>query len=332
MTPDAFARLSTGARHDALRVVRRMQLADALESARAELDAARETRRMTSTKLDQVTAHAEKLAGHSLIYPYSQDRQDQRTHVEAQITELTRTDTHAKAHKAAANVVYESARLELAKLTRRSPRGNEEAQRFARVLRHLPLDVMTQLVHASSYTVTRLSLDQGAAGGSWGTVDSRTVRRSRVRSMLSAWAREPQTYILRDADGQLFIAAPSILLELVPDDLAAPPTEGDALRAALDVYGMTARKDSEGGVTWLVVQVDPEDEPYGGPHFRISSGGHADRPASAHDELWGASLYDADGAYVTTLDAAPAGSTLAEDSAHIAGAIATYVWAVLTQQ
>ncbi|MFD0352974.1 hypothetical protein ACFVHW_04380 [Streptomyces sp. NPDC127110] len=123
------------------------------------------------------------------------------------------------------------------------------------------------------------------------------------------------------------IARAETRLELEPTDIAPPATEGEALRAALAVYGFPAYDDDEGGFTWLVVPAaadTPEDEAYAGLHFRIASGEHAERPASGHDQPWGASLYDDEGEYVTTLNSAPAGTTLAEDCAHIARAIANY--------
>ncbi|MFI9206484.1 hypothetical protein, partial [Streptomyces sp. NPDC053048] len=105
-------------------------------------------------------------------------------------------------------------------------------------------------------------------------------------------------------------------------------TEADVLRGALSTYGLTAYDGGEGGVSWLVVPFNPhttEESARLEPHFLISSGEDARRPLSQHDEPWGASLYDGLGDYVETLHAAPEGSSLAEDSAHCARAIAEYI-------
>ncbi|MER7761566.1 hypothetical protein [Streptomyces sp. NPDC097619] len=198
----------------------------------------------------------------------------------------------------------------------------------AEVLRH-----GASAVNAPWYTVTVLRC-WWKSGTPWRRNDYGIVHRSRARSILAAWAGQPGTHLLRDGHGRFYVARSSVCLELEPTDIAPPATEGEALRAALAVHGFPAYDDGDRGFTWLVVPVDPgasEDEAHGGLHFRISSGEHADRPAHAHDEPWGASLYD-HAEYVTTLDAAPAGATLAEDCAHIAGAIASYSAAARAEQ
>ncbi|WP_141747660.1 hypothetical protein [Streptomyces nanshensis] len=165
----------------------------------------------------------------------------------------------------------------------------------------------------------------------WKKCDPITVPRPRARSIVSAWTRERQAHALQDRDGRLFLALPAVQLELAPCKVA-PPTEGKALRAALAAgYGFPAYDDGEGGFSWLAVPLDPNRSwtgTYEALHFRVSSGERADRPASEHPAVWGASLYDAEADYVTTLASAPEGSTLAEDCAHVARAIAQYARAV----
>lgn len=63
---------------------------------------------------------------------------------------------------------------------------------------------------------------------------------------------------------------------------------------------------------------------YAGLHFRIASGEVCDRPASAHDEPRGLSVYDAGGNFVTILGPAPGGATLAQGCAHAARSVAQY--------
>lgn len=113
----------------------------------------------------------------------------------------------------------------------------------------------------------------------------------------------------------------------VAEEVAPVLTEGDVLRAALGALGYSVYADEERGFTWLVVPLDPdtaEADMYDGLHFRISSGERADRPATEHDEPWGAGLHNSEADHILTLDAAPDGLTLAEESAHCARAIAQY--------
>ncbi|MFD0386490.1 hypothetical protein ACFQ2B_40555 [Streptomyces stramineus] len=105
-------------------------------------------------------------------------------------------------------------------------------------------------------------------------------------------------------------------------------TEADVLRGALSTYGISAYDGGEGGATYLVVPFNPhadEDSARLEPHFLVSSGEDAHRLMAGHDEPWSASLYDGNGDYVDTLDTAPGGLTLVEDSAHCARAIAVYI-------
>lgn len=105
-------------------------------------------------------------------------------------------------------------------------------------------------------------------------------------------------------------------------------TEADVLRGALSMHGLTAYSGGEGGVSWLVVPFNrhtSEDFARLEPHFLISSGEDAHRPMAQHDEPWSAALYDGLGDYVDTVDGAPAGMSLAEDSAHCARVIAEYI-------
>ncbi|MBT2453291.1 hypothetical protein [Streptomyces sp. ISL-86] len=99
-------------------------------------------------------------------------------------------------------------------------------------------------------------------------------------------------------------AAQKIADELAP----AKPTEGDVLIAELAKLGRRAYLGGEGGVSYLIMAVDPDapDDPtfpYGHPHVLMYAGEQADRRASQHREPWSAHLHGADGDYVATIGA-----------------------------
>jgi hypothetical protein len=184
---------------------------------------------------------------------------------------------------------------------------------------------LDQLMSAPGYKVLRSRPKVPTADGAWFADEPLTLNQARARRLVEAWVGPMDAFLLRAPDDRLYVVTDRVHTELIPTTIEPPHTEGDVLRAALHVYGLPAYEDGESGVTWLAVPQDPataERDVYKGPHFRISCGEHTDRVASAHDDAWGASLYDADGEYVETLDASPPGSTLAEDSAHCARAVA----------
>lgn len=321
-TPDFLAHLPTAPRRHAQEIWLRTRLTETANLANSQRADSGAALGRLNNELDRLTTEAQRLESRSLLYPHDAEREQRRVEVTARLAELEREQPYAAALHAAATVDYMSATLEMAWLDRRHSTEVRPGNASADVVWRRPADVAT----APGYTVTVLRPGR-KPGDPWRETDAGTVRGSRVRRILSAWAQNPQAYVLRDRHGRLYVAHPDRRLTLEPADLAPPSTEGDALRAALAAYGFPAADDGEGGHTWLVVPVDPctpAADAYGGLHFRISSGEDADRPASEHDEPWGASLYDANGEYKTTLDAAPEGSTLAEDCAHIARAIAEY--------
>ncbi|RSS95080.1 hypothetical protein EF903_05420 [Streptomyces sp. WAC05292] len=325
-TPSVLAHLPTAGRRQAQRSIRLSQLTRAVETARQQHDDARAAVHRLNQHLDRTRTAVERSNRYLALYPFAPERQEEHSRLGAELAGLEAAQREAAALSAAASVAYESARLELAWLDRPHAAGPDAGRAEAFSLRD-------NAVNAAGYTVTVLSppLEQGAP---WRRTDYGVVRRSRARSILAAWAEQPHTHLLRDAHGRLFVARTSARLELEPTDIAPPSTEGEALRASLAVYGFAAYDDDERGFTWLVVPIAPgaaEDDARTGLHFRVSSGDRANRPASAHDEPWGASLYDGDD-YVATLDAAPAGAPLAEDCAHIARAIAAHSDTLRSQQ
>ncbi|TLS45788.1 hypothetical protein FE633_13605 [Streptomyces montanus] len=237
---------------------------------------------------------------------------------------------HRKALDAATQVVENSAQLEqawssgLPITTAASAEGRAEPVRDLRNL--------DQLLSAPGYKVLRSRPNVPTVDGAWFTGEPRTLSRARARRLIETSVGLLDALLLRDPNDRLYVVTQRAQTELIPTRLEPPHTEGDVLCAALHVYGLPAYEDGESGVTWLAVPQDPatpERDVYKGPHFRISCGEHTDRVASAHDEAWGTSLYDADGEHVETLDASPPGSTLAEDSAHCARAIAERITAGL---
>ncbi|MER6230910.1 hypothetical protein ABT169_17425 [Streptomyces sp. NPDC001616] len=324
-TPDYLAHLATGPRRQALRIIDRTRLANTVERTGHERTAARKVAHWLNQQIDATRAELDKVNSHSLLYPPSEEIDAQRAQLANEYARLIREHRHASALRAAADVVHESAVLERAWAHRPDP-SETDGQLFANVL----LPAVGRFVKDRGYSVTVLHPDLYVRGHQlWREVHHATVRRSRARAVLETWAEQEQAYILRDPHGRFYVATPTVRLELVPTDIALPLTEGAALRAALDVYGFPSYDDTEGGVTWLAVPQEERnashEETYAGPHFRISSGERADRPASQHNERWGASLFGADGAHITTFDGSPDGSTLAEDCAYIARAIAEYV-------
>lgn len=327
-TPNFLATLPTAPRRQALRMLERTRLAEAVEYTGQERAVARKVVHRLNQQIDATRAELDKQNAYSLLYPPSEEIAAQRTQLAEDLAQLVREHRHASALRAAADVVHESAVLERAWANRPDP-TKTDGRLFANVL----CPPVGRFVNAPGYTVTVLHPDPHVRDRQlWREMHHGTVKRSRARSILETWAERDQAYILRDAHGRFYVATPAQRLELVPTDIEPPHTEGDALRAALAVYGFPAYDDTEGGFTWLSVPLEQHashEETYDGPHFRISSGEHADRPASQNDERWGASLYDEVGEHVTTLDGSPDGSTLAEDCAYIARAIAEYVPAQL---
>ncbi|MFD4933463.1 hypothetical protein [Streptomyces virginiae] len=318
-TPSILAQLPTAGRRQAEHTIRRSQLSRAAETTGEQYAVASRTLHAVNDCLERGRARAQKLDRLIALYPYSPEQQEDRAAVGNELAALEGGQRHAAALSAAARVVHESARLELAWFDRPRLSGSDVGPAEL-------LNYGSGVVQAPGYSVTVLNVAQREKGEQWRRDDYGLVRRRRARDILAAWADKPDTYLLGDREGRLFVARSSSGLELVPTDLAPPATEGEALRAALAVYGYPAYDNEESGFTWLVVPAAPgtsEDDTHAGLHFRISSGEHAARPASAHDEPWGASLYN-HGDYITTLDAAPAGSTVAEDCAHIARCIANY--------
>ncbi|MGW0334297.1 hypothetical protein ACWD0J_20920 [Streptomyces sp. NPDC003011] len=230
---------------------------------------------------------------------------------------------HTQALDAAARVAETSAQLEQDWSSGGGMSASEPAQGHAEPVPDLTH--LDQLLTAPGYQVLRSRPKVPTSNGAWFADEPFTLNRARTRRLIEAWAGALDSLLLRDPSGRLHVVNHRLHMELVPTLLEPPHTEGDVLCAALQAYGLPAYEHGESGVTWLAVPLDPatsESNVYEGTHFRISSGEHVDRVASAHDDVWGASLYDARGEYVDTLDACPPGSTLAEDSAYCARAIA----------
>jgi hypothetical protein len=322
-TPSYLAHLATGPRRHALNMLERTRLSEAVQTTAHERVAARKNLHQLNHAIDRVRAEQEKLNRHSLLYPPSPDFETERTRLADRYAQLLREHLHATALLAAADVVATSVVRERAWMDRPDPDKSGDGRLLANVV---PVPAR-RFVNAPGYTVTVLHPDPSSKPLVWREVHHSRVRRNRAQSMLTAWEAQEQAYVLRDLHGRFYVATPTVRLELIPTDIGRPQTEGDALRAALAAYGFPGYDDTEGGFTWVSVPFHPDvsnEDTYTVTHFRVSSGEHADRFASRHDDVWGASLYNEDGAYVTTLDGAPAGSTLAEDCAHIARAIAEF--------
>ncbi|MFD3815217.1 hypothetical protein ACFWRZ_09125 [Streptomyces rubiginosohelvolus] len=312
-TPGVLATLTTKPRRDAQRAAEKRRLADLRAWTSSELATARATLNTLRTKADGVRREGAERRALRSLYPQTIPI------LPTEDSGLADALALASAHGAAARVAHESAELEYAGLRRRTAKENAGG-RAAAELAHGRRDVV-----APGYVVAQLWQD--GTGSSMDPYDTWTVSKTRARSLIGAWMKAPNGWVLRDTDDRLFVATPTMVLELVPTDTAAPHTEGDALIAALAEYNLPALLDTEGGFTWIAVPLNPEhsvDDAYTGPHVRISSGERADRTASRHDEVWGASVYGANAEYVDTLDPAPAGSSLAEDSALCASRIAAY--------
>ncbi|MGW7089997.1 hypothetical protein ACWGH2_41810 [Streptomyces sp. NPDC054871] len=316
-SPGVLAALSTRPRRDAQRAAEKRRISEARHVAHNERAATRAALNKLRTKAEGLRHEAAERAELSGLYPRSsveahQDAEEARS--------LAQAMTVARAHGAAAQVAYESAELEDAWFRRKAATEDAGGHAIVAELAHGLRDVV-----APGYAVTQLWWRD--PGKPMELIETRMVSKRRARSLIVAWFKSPNGWVLRDVDDRLYVATPTMVLELVPTDMAPPHTEGDVLRAALEVYGFAAYDDTEGGHTWLAVPLDPsatEEAPYCGTHLRISSGEHADRVASLHDDVWSASVYDDDGEYVTTLDVAPNGSSVAEDSLFCAAAVAAY--------
>ncbi|MFI9052481.1 hypothetical protein [Streptomyces sp. NPDC053427] len=316
-SPGVLAALPTRLRRDAQRKAEKRRIREALDFATLERTATRTTMNKLRTKADGVRREAAERDELSALYPQTSAEVQKDTE---EFRRLADTMAAAGAHGAAAEVAYESAGLERAWFRRKAAKEDAGGRAVVAELATGVRDVV-----APGYAVTHLWRRE--PGKPMELIDTHMVSKSRARSLIAAWFKSENGWVLRDTDDRLFVATPTTVLELVPTDMAPPHTEGDVLRAALESYGFPAYDDSEGGFTWLAVPLDPstgEDDVYRGAHLRISAGEQADRVASLHDEVWGASVYDADGDYVTTLDGAPAGSSLAEDSAFCASLVAAY--------
>lgn len=323
-TPDHLAHLTTAAQAKTVYTTTRARLEDAVRRTAAERDAARTGLMDVNNHLDAARTALAKLDRDAHLYPHADERDAERAALAAQIGHLTQCKPSFYALHGAATVAHKSAALELAWLDRPDSRSEIPADTTATLLWHRS-EIATVTAPASGYTVSTYSASR--PGQPWRESQLGTVRRSRARSVAQNWIGEPGAYVLADRYGRLYVACANWRLEMTPTDMAPPHTEGAALQAALSVYGFPAYNDGEGGFTWLSVPLDrdaSEEETYMGLHFRIASGEDADRPASAHDEPWGLSVYDADGDFVTTLDPAPAGSSLAQDCAHAARSVAEY--------
>ncbi|MGW0562847.1 hypothetical protein ACWDZ4_20065 [Streptomyces sp. NPDC003016] len=293
-------------------------------TATTQRDAARKALNTLRGKIEHGRRQAAERSALLPLYPPSVQAAGEAERAAEGLKELQVCVAYATAVGAAAQVAHESAELELAWFERIGNKpGGLSPHGEAALLRGSVKTAAT----APGYELAQLHPEWRARGGPWQETDRRVISQSRARSLLAAWMGHWEAWVLHDVIGRLFVATPNMRLELTPTDLKPTPTEGDALSAALGAYCYPAYADGEGGFTWIVVPLDPstpERDTYKGLHFRISSGEHADRPASGHDETWGASLYDGNGEYIDTLDTAPASLTLAQDSAHCAQAIAEY--------
>ncbi|MFC8434901.1 hypothetical protein [Streptomyces sp. NPDC057253] len=232
----------------------------------------------------------------------------------------TGPDVHRRALDAAARIVEQSAQLEQAWLS-----GPAMATATGRAEPVLDPRNLNRLMNAPGYQVLRSRLKAPSADGAWCADEPLALNRARARRLVEAWIGPMNALLLHAPDDRLYVVTDRAQTELIPSAVEPPHTEGDVLCAALHVYGLPAHEDGEGGVTWLAVPQNSATaarDVYKGAHFRISCGEHTDRVASAHDDVWGASLYNSDGEHIETLDASPPGSSLAEDSARCARAVA----------
>jgi hypothetical protein len=316
-TPGILAALSTGPRRNAQRAAEGRRIREARGRATIERSVTRSTMNKLRTKADGVRREAAERDALSPLYPQTSAGVRKSTE---EFGRLADDMVLARAHGAAAQVAYESAELEHAWFRRKVAKEDAGGRAVVAELAHGLRDVV-----APGYTVTRQWRRE--PGEPMEVIDSYTVSKSRARSLIAAWLKSPNGWVLRDTDDRLFAATPTTVLEMVPSTMAPPHAEGDVLRAALEAYGFPVYDDGEGGFTWLAVPLDPsmaEGDVYQGTHLRINSGEQVDRVASLHDDVWSTSVYDAEGDYVTTLDPAPAGSSVAEDSAFCAALVAAY--------
>ncbi|MGW7596104.1 hypothetical protein ACWGK9_44550, partial [Streptomyces rubiginosohelvolus] len=308
-------------RRQTQRMLNRTRLAEFVMNTSEERTAARKVAHRLLQEIQANRAEQNKVNSRILLYPPSPDLNARYAQLSDDRTKLVREHRYASAHQAAADVVHESAVFERAWADRPELRGPD-----GRMLASVVYQPVGRVASAAVYRATVLHLNP-RDGRHWQGVHYTTVKRSTARSLLEAWAGQEQAYVLRDPHGRLYVATPTVRLELTPTDIERPHTEGDALRAALTAYDLPAYDDTDGPASWLCVPLEPfisHEETHESPHFRISSQKHADRPASRHGERWTAAFYDENGWHVTTLDASPEGSTLAEDCAHVACAIATF--------
>ncbi|MFD7764112.1 hypothetical protein [Streptomyces microflavus] len=321
-SPSELATMATKPRRDAQRAAEKQRLIDLRTRISAELATTRATVNTLRSKADSEQREAAEQRALRMLYPQTSPLPP--SEVSADLAEAIAL---ASAHGAAARAAYESAELEYAWFRRHTATQRAGRKPGAAEMAHGRRDVV-----APGYVVSQLR--RRGADSPMAAIDTWTVSKTRARSLIGAWMRSETGWVLRDDDERLFVATPKMVLEFLPTDVAPPHTEGDVLRAALESYAFPSFLDHEGGCTWIVVPLDPQrsvDDAYQGAHVRISSGERADRVASQHDEVWGASVYDADAGYVTTLDPAPAGSSLAEDSAICASRIATYADRLLSR-
>ncbi|MEU3500194.1 hypothetical protein ABZ726_05290 [Streptomyces hundungensis] len=149
----------------------------------------------------------------------------------------------------------------------------------------------------------------------------------RAENVLSQWSHVPSAWVLRDGDGNLFMASPDVRIELHP--VTAPvPNEGDVLRAAFRAYGWPSIEAGQGGVTSVVVPLDPttpEEAIYEWPHIIIDSDERADRPVAEHCMPWSAHLYDEEGCYVDEVFATTVGGDAARDAVACAAGVASWI-------
>ncbi|MBV1940806.1 hypothetical protein KUF83_30185 [Streptomyces sp. BV286] len=310
-SPGFLANMRTAVQREA----ERSRLEAARRTADQQLTTARHRLRDANNALDRARAHLSKSDKYLALYPPGTERQEDREHQAQQLPKLVRRSGYAAALAAAAAVVSESAHLELAWQDR--PVRKEPGAALADVVG----DRLDTVVNAPGYRVT--VHPQGDV--LWSKTERGLVRRSRARSIVSAWFTNPHARVLQDVEGRLFIVQLLSVIELVPTDIAPPRTEADALRAALATYGFPAVQDGEGGMTWLSAPLNPltpEDDVHSGLHYRVNAGEQVDRVASAHAERFSVALYDEESDYVDSFYGSRDGMALAEACAHTARAIA----------
>ncbi|MFF4188144.1 hypothetical protein ACFYZ9_33615 [Streptomyces sp. NPDC001691] len=224
---------------------------------------------------------------------------------------------------AATDMVAEAARLELTAL------------RDSWARRNLPLGVLGQaeLTSTEPFTTSAHGYRATVLRPGWHTRNEWTAQgpedwsRGRTETVLGQWNRTRDAWVLRDADGNLFMASSRLRLELHPT-VSAIPNEGDVLRAAFAAYGWPAFDDGEGGVTSIVVPLDPatpEDATYGPRRIVIDSDERADRAVTEHGAPWSAHLYDEEGNYVDEVFTTPEGADAAHDAAACAAGVVAWI-------